>query len=124
MRARCSNPNDNSYKWYAEKGIKVCDRWLNSFEDFVDDMGEKPSIKHSIERIDNNGNYSPQNCRWATRVEQANNVSNNHILIYKGVSLNLNQWATQMGMGHTTLRARIRLGWNVEKALTTPVNKY
>lgn len=75
MITRCTNPDPTrySYKYYYSKGIKVCDRWLNSFENFLKDMGERPSKNHSIDRIDGNGNYEPTNCRWATQSEQIKN---------------------------------------------------
>ena len=76
MKARCYNPNNKYYKNYGERGIEVCDRWKDSFENFFEDMGPKPSSKHSIDRIDVNGNYEPENCKWSTDQEQARNKRN------------------------------------------------
>jgi hypothetical protein len=74
MKQRCLNPNDPRYKYYGARGIKVCDRWLNSFKNFREDMGRKPSQRHSLDRKNNDGNYEPKNCRWATRKVQMNNT--------------------------------------------------
>ena len=81
IKSRCYNPSVKGYKNYGARGIKVCDRWINSFDNFMDDMGARPSLKHSIDRIDNDGNYEPNNCRWATNTEQANNRRTNVLLV-------------------------------------------
>ena len=81
MKQRCYYVNGKSYKYYGGRGISVCDRWLNSYENFLIDMGRRPSKKHSLDRIDVNGNYEPENCRWATVLEQANNKRRTMICI-------------------------------------------
>lgn len=73
MKSRCYNPNNNRYEYYGARGIIVCESWKNSFENFLRDMGRKPSLEYSIDRIDNNGNYEPTNCKWSTPKEQSNN---------------------------------------------------
>jgi hypothetical protein len=88
MKSRCSNPDDPHFADYGGRGIKVCERWENSFSNFLSDMGNRPSKMHSIDRFpDNNGGYSPDNCRWATREEQSRNKRNNRIVSYKGKTM-------------------------------------
>jgi len=122
MRNRCINPSNRSYAEYGGRGISVDPRW-DSFERFLSDMGPRPSKMHSLDRYpDNNGPYSPENCRWATRLEQANNKRNNHELTFNGKTMNISQWAREVGISEDTLERRVNLlGWPTEKALTKPV---
>ena len=121
MKRRCLSPKRESYKYYGGRGIKVCDEWLHSYDAFLRDMGEAPEGL-SIERKDNNGNYCPENCIWATKLEQNNNMRSNRWLEHQGKRQTITQWAEELGMDFMTLSCRIdRLGWSVEKALTTPV---
>lgn len=92
IKARCYNSANINYSNYGGRGIKVCDRWLHSFENFINDMGERPSKDYSIDRIDVNGDYSPENCRWATSLEQANNKRNNIIISHNGQTKTLAEW--------------------------------
>jgi hypothetical protein len=123
MKMRCYNEKGISYKNYGGRGIIVCDRWLNSFENFLEDMGDKPTPKHSIDRIDNNGNYEPSNCRWATRKEQMNNQRKNLILTYNGESMNLNQWSAKTKIGRGAISYRLKQNWNIERILTQKPKK-
>ena len=120
MKKRCINPKDKYYSIYGGRGIKVCDRWLESFENFFEDMGEKPTPSHTLDRFPNkNGNYELTNCRWATQKEQQNNRTNNHIIEHEGLSLTLSQWSEKLGIKSSTLRERLRKrGWSTEEALT------
>lgn len=123
MLSRCMNPHAPMYKHYGGRGITVCERWRHSFAAFAEDMGEPPRRSMQIERIDTNGQYSKENCRWATIIEQANNKRNNRFLIHDGITLSLTQWARRLRMHEETLRSRLRRGLSVEDALTTPVNR-
>jgi hypothetical protein len=98
------------------KGITVCERWL-SFEAFFADMGPKPTPQHTIDRIDNTRGYSPDNCRWATHKEQANNKTNNRTVTYEGITQTLMAWAEQLGVDEARIRWRLNRGWPVEDAL-------
>jgi hypothetical protein len=120
MRRRCENPIDPVYHRYGARGIKVCDRW-QSFAAFLEDMGPRPTPQHTIERVNNDGNYEPGNCRWADRTEQANNRRTSRILEHNGEALTVAEWARRTGLRQHTIMARIdRNGWSVERALTTP----
>lgn len=118
---RCTNPNEAHYKDYGGRGIGVCDRWLNSFENFLEDMGEKPPGLW-IERTDNNKGYEPGNCRWATIKEQANNKRNNRKITAFGKTQTLAQWSDEIGIGASSISARIMvLGWTPERAVSAPL---
>jgi len=97
MFQRCNNPNDRGYSNYGGRGIKVCDRWFQSFENFLADMGKKPTPSHTIDRIDNDGNYTPENCRWATMQEQCRNRRNNRRITFQGKTLCIIEWLKLQG---------------------------
>ncbi len=120
MKARCYNPRKRSYGEYGGRGISVCERWRNSFPNFLADLGKRPSKNHSLERVDVNGNYEPANCRWATSSEQANNKRDNNLITFRGETLTETQWRRKLGFNRGTIRQRIVNGWSVEDALTTP----
>ena len=116
IKERCLNANNPKWKDYGGRGIKVCQSW-HRFENFIEDMGKKPSKKHSVDRIDNDGNYEPDNCRWATQLQQARNKRD--VKTYRG--LNMSQWAKRLGLNPATIRSRIKVsGWSWKKATTTP----
>lgn len=107
MRYRCTTESSTQYKNYGARGIKVCERWMNSFQAFKDDMGVRPPGT-SLDRIDNNGDYEPSNCRWATREQQANNTRRNVFLTYKGQSYTQSQLARTLGVSCKTIVRRFR----------------
>jgi len=121
IRQRCENPSDKSYPYYGGRGIAVCDRW-QTFELFLEDVGLRPSAKHSIERLDVDSDYCPENCIWADIETQNRNKTNSTWIEHKGRRLHLTQWAEITGISKSALRNRIvKLGWSVERALTTPI---
>jgi hypothetical protein len=103
--------------------MMVCERWRSSFEAFVDDMGARPSERHSIDRRDTNGNYEPTNCRWASPTEQGRNKRNNRLLTHCGETLPMCVWAERTGLSLGTIHARLKLGWSDSDALTRPLRK-
>jgi hypothetical protein len=121
MRERCYNRNYHAYARYGGRGISVCDRWLGSFEDFLADMGERPPGK-TIDRRDNDGNYEPENCFWATKAEQARNKRSNRWITFQGEARCLAEWAELFNVRYNTLRMRLSRGWTLQCALTTPVS--
>lgn len=118
MKGRCQNPRNRAYADYGGRGIIVCDRWSESFENFLADMGPSPSLDHSIDREEVDGNYEPGNCRWATREEQGSNKRNTIYLTHKGRTLPLSAWSRETGLGSDTIRYRLSLGWSHHDALT------
>jgi len=120
MKGRCLNPNEDAYARYGGRGITGCERW-QSFENFLADMGTRPSPHHTIERIDNTRGYSPDNCVWATWIEQENNRKDNRRITFQERNLTLAQWVKVTGICWSTIHRRLKRGWSAEKTLTTPV---
>lgn len=116
MRQRCSNPGSEFYAYYGGRGIIVCERW-DDFAVFAADMGERPSPQHSLERKDNDKNYEPSNCRWATMKEQCRNRGNNVVYTYRGQTQCLAAWAEQTGLKYATLYMALRRGKSFENAI-------
>jgi hypothetical protein len=121
MRQRCHTTSHKSFANYGGRGIIVCDRWRHSFEAFLEDMGPRPSPKHSIDRIDNDGPYSPENCRWATMAEQGANKRSNVMLTAFGETTHLHEWARRAGYSAGAIYGRLRAGWDAERAIATPL---
>lgn len=121
---RCHNPNSYAYQGYGGRGISVCQSWRDSFEAFLEDMGPRPSPQHSIDRIDNDGNYEPGNVRWATAHEQLLNRRNNRRFHVNGDYLTMGELCAKHSCNENTVEKRLRLGWSIEDALFIPVKKH
>ena len=118
MKARCNNPKSQKYKNYGLRGIRVCDEWLNDFKVFYDwamQNGYKDNL--SIDRIDVNGNYEPNNCRWATNIQQSNNRTNNYLITYNNETHTIAEWARIINVKYQTLYMRLRRGWSFSQCM-------
>lgn len=121
MRYRCLSKDSKFYMNYGGRGITICDRWLK-FENFYSDMGEPPSKEHSIDRVNNNGNYEPNNCRWATSEEQTRNTRQNRLIKYNDEAGTVSYWVEKTGLTHATILGRLNRGWSPERIfLTKPI---
>ena len=120
MRDRCDNPKHVHYSNYGGRGIKICEKWYNFsvFQDWAKANGYADNL--TLDRIDNDKGYSPDNCRWTDRVTQQNNTRNNRLLTYKGETRTVAQWARKINLNPSTLASRLYNGWSVEKALEAP----
>ncbi len=120
MICRCKNPQHSGYRIYGGRGIKVCERW-KLFSKFLADMGRRPSDDHSLGRINNEGNYCPENCRWETALQQQNNTRVTRLITFGSQTKSVSEWNRHLGFPHGLLAQRLcTLKWSVEKAITTP----
>lgn len=122
MRGRCLNKNNASYPYYGGRGITICDRW-EKFEHFLEDMGH-PRNEMTLERIDNNGNYCPENCCWATRSQQSKNRRVNIVIEYHGENLSLHECCERFGLSYTALYSRLYRGMSIEESLHRPLGRW
>jgi len=123
MRGRCKDPNNNEFHRYGGSCVTICGAWDN-FAQFYADMGSKPTPKHSIDRIDPDGNYEPKNCRWADAITQANNHRNSKKITFSGLTMTPAQWERHLNLPRQIVNSRMRSGWIVEKTLTAPVRRW
>lgn len=123
MKSRCYCKKGGSYKHYGAKGIKVCDEWKTSFDNFLEWSKKNGYADNlTIDRIDSQGNYEPSNCRWVSNLEQQNNKCNNRYITYKGITKTATQWSREKGFRDGVLISRLKAGWSIDKALNTPIN--
>lgn len=117
MRQRCTTETHKQYHNYGGRGIKVCDRWMDSYENFLSDMGIRPTKKHSLDRIDNNGDYTPDNCRWATSEQQLNNRRVSRFIELDGIKLTVAQWSRKLNITESKIHHRLRTGKTPKECL-------
>lgn len=120
MKNRCYNVGDPSYAEYGGRGVTVAPEWMDSFDSFIQSIGKRPSAKHSIDRIDNSKGYRPDNCRWATKSEQANNRRSSILITIEGITRSVTEWADVVGVHKTLIYQRLVAGWNPDVAVTKP----
>jgi hypothetical protein len=123
MRSRCLNKTNSRFKDYGGRGIKICDRWLHSFKCFYEDMNDGFKTRLTLDRIDVNGDYSPENCRWATAKEQSNNMRNNLRITYGGKTKTVAEWANIVGMKVDSFRCRHKRGWSLDRMFNQPMGR-
>jgi hypothetical protein len=124
MIDRCSRLGHKNYESYGGRNIVVCDRWRESFEAFFSDMGDRPSPEHSIDRIDNDKGYEPENCRWATQSTQVRNSRRMRPLTLNGRTQTMTEWAAELGINYSTIATRLAKGYSHEEALTRPIGRW
>lgn len=123
IKTRTMCQTHRSYQYYGARGIKICDRWINSFENFYSDMGPMPTPKHTIERIDNDGHYEPLNCIWATQNQQSNNKRSSRLITYQGKTQNVQRWSEELNIPRYIIFNRLNAGWKIEAIFTVPIKK-
>lgn len=120
-RLRCTNPGNRAWPDYGGRGITMCERWLNSVEAFISDMGRKPSPRHEIDREKNDRGYEPDNCSWVLRKVNCRNRRSNHMITMGGETRTLAEWCELRGMPRSTVQKRLGAGWTPERALSAPI---
>lgn len=120
MIQRCENPNHTWYKKYGGRGVSICARWREDFQAFAADMGDRPSMEHTVDRIDVNGNYEPGNVRWATQAEQMNNTTVTPTITWQGREYTLTEAVQETGIDRATLAYRMKAGWVPDEIMTIP----
>jgi hypothetical protein len=121
LKQRCYNPRHPCFALYGGRGLTVCDRWRFSFENFLSDMGKRPTNKHTVERIDNLQGYSPENCEWRTQFDQLRNTRKTIHVTLNGATHCLKDWCIKLGINYGSVQSRIGRGWDIEKALLSQI---